>query len=97
MDTVDPVRFIFASFFVLGLLGLFAVCLKYYGKKSFGQKFFTMSQGVGRLTIIETQYVDSKSKLVLLKRDDVEHLLLVGDGKATIIESGIKSGTKPDA
>lgn len=90
MDTVDPARFIFASFFVLGLLGLFAVCLKYYGKKTFGQKFFAANQGAGRLTIIETKYVDNKSKLVLIKRDDIEHLLLVGDGNTTIIESGIK-------
>ena len=97
MDTVDPARFVFASFVVLGLLGLLAVYLKYYGKKTFGKKFFDVNQGTGRLTIIENQYVDHKSKLVLVKRDDVEHLLLIGDGNTTIIESGIKSGTKRDA
>lgn len=102
MDTVDPVRFIFASFFVLGLLGLLAVALRQYGQKSFGKKIsgnkffgaklFTLNQEEGRLTIIETQYIDHKSKLILVKRDDVEHLLLISDGKATIIEAGIKSG-----
>jgi hypothetical protein len=101
MDTVDPVRFIFASFFVLGLLGLLAVGLKHYGQKSFGKNFsgnkffgaklFTLNQETGRLSIIETQYIDHKTKLVLVKRDDVEHLLLVSDGKATIIEAGIKA------
>jgi flagellar protein FliO/FliZ len=90
MDTVDPARFIFASFFVLGLLGLLAIGLKHYGQKSFGKKIFTVSKTKGRVTIVETQYIDHKSKLILIKRDDVEHLLLVGDGKATIIESGIK-------
>ncbi|MEQ1790627.1 MAG: hypothetical protein ABL857_09315 [Rickettsiales bacterium] len=102
MDTVDPIRFIFASFFVLGLLGLLAVGLKFYGQKSFrktllnnkifGAKLFTLNQEAGRLAIIETQYIDHKSKLLLVKRDDVEHLLLISDGKATIIEAGIKSG-----
>lgn len=97
MDTVDPIRFVFASFFVLGLLGLLAVFLKYYGKKTFGQKVFSgklfaLNHGAGRVTIVETQYIDAKSKLLLVKRDDVEHLLLVSEGKATVVESGIKAG-----
>lgn len=95
MDTVDPARFIFASFFVLGLLGLLAVGLKRYNNKSFGQKLFgaklfSINQTKGRIVVVETQHIDHKSKLLLVKRDDVEHLLLVSDGKATVIESGIK-------
>ena len=82
---MDPARFIFASFFVLGLLGLLAV-----GLKRFGQKSFVSRQAQGRIAIIETQYIDHKSKLLLIKRDDVEHLLLVADGMTTIIETGIK-------
>ena len=93
MDTVDPVRFLFASFFVLGLLSLFAVFLKKYGNKFSGEKLFTVSKLVGRVEIIETKYIDHKSKLLLVKRDDIEHLVLVGDGKATVIESGIKRDT----
>lgn len=90
MDTVDPARFLFASFFVLALLALFTVVLKYYANKSFGRKFFAVNQTQARISILEMQYIDHKSKLLLIKRDDVEHLVLIGDGKATIIESGIK-------
>ncbi len=94
MDTVNPVQFIFASFFVLGLLGLMAVVLKYYSQKSLGKSPFASKlfagQSQGRIAILETQHIDHKSKLLLVKRDDVEHLLLLGDGKALIIESGIK-------
>ncbi len=102
MDTVDPARFIFASFFVLGLIGLLAASLRYYTKKSFGQKFFftkifPANQETGRLAIIETSYIDHKSKILLIKRDDIEHLLLVADGNVTVIESGIKLGLKNDA
>lgn len=95
MDTVDPARFVFASFFVLGLLALLAIGLKRYNNKSFrpnffGAKLFAIDQAKGRIIVVETQYIDHKSKLLLVKRDDVEHLLLVSDGKATVIESGIK-------
>lgn len=105
MDTIDPARFIFASFFILGLLGLFAVFLKYYGKKISGQNFLSPSifsgfageKKSGRLAIIETIYIDNKSKIVLLRLDDVEHLLLVGENNTIIVESRIESGNKPDA
>lgn len=86
MDTVDPFRFLNASFFVLGLLGLFGVFLKRFGQKS----FLKNCQQSGRLSVLETRYIDAKSKLVLIKRDGVEHLLLLGDGKAMVIEAGIK-------
>ncbi len=95
MDTVNPAQVVFASFVVLGLLGLMAVVLRYYsqktpGAKIFGTSLFTMNQNKGRIAIVETQYIDHKSKLVLVRRDEIEHLLLVGDGKTVVIESGIK-------
>ena len=96
MDTVDPARFIFASFFVLGLLALLAIILKRYGQKNFGAKLFSAGQVGGRISIVETRYLDHKSKLVLVKRDGVEHLLLLSDGKATMIESGIESESKKE-
>lgn len=86
MDTVDPLRFIFASFFVLGLLGLLAVWLRYFGKKSFAQNF----QKTGRLAVVETQYIDSKTKLLLVKCDEAEHLLLLGEGRTMVIEKLLK-------
>ena len=105
MDTVDPARFIFASFFILGLLGLFAVLLKYYGKKISGQwglnqsvfSGFTGEKKSGRLAIIETIYIDNKSKVVLLKRDSAEHLVLLSDGKPLLIESITAIGKNDNA
>jgi hypothetical protein len=96
MDTIDPIRFIFASFFVLGLLGLFAMLLKRFGQKSFIQAFQTKFGQekfgkIGRLAVLETRYIDAKSKLLLIKRDEVEHLLLISEGKAIAIETGIKN------
>lgn len=99
MDTVDPARFIFSFFFVLGLLGLLAVILKHYANKSFSGKLFSlnMNKDGGRIEVVEARYLDHKSKLLLIKRDKVEHLLLISDGKVTVIESGIIAGSKNDA
>jgi len=92
MDTIDPTRFVFASLFILGMLGIFALALKKFGQKSFLQKSFLQKYGqVGRLTVLETRYIDAKSKLVLVKRDDAEHLLLIGDGKTLVIEKRIRT------
>jgi flagellar protein FliO/FliZ len=90
MDTVDPARFLFASFVVLALLALLAIVLRRYGNNFSGTKLFAMNQKSGRIAIVEAQYIDPKSKLLLIKRDDIEHLVLIGDGKAIVIESGIK-------
>lgn len=95
MDTVNPAQFVFASFVVLGLLGLLAVGLRYYSQKTLGTKIFSAKlfaagQNKGRIVIIEIQHIDHKSKLLLIRRDEIEHLLLVGDGKTLVIESGIK-------
>lgn len=99
MDTIDPARFIFASFFVLGLLGLLAVALRYYSKHKFASNtfyggLFSASKQEGRIEILETRYIDSKSKLILVKLGDVEHLLSVGENGVAVIESGIRKDDK---
>lgn len=44
-----------------------------------------------RLIIVETIPLDSKRQLVLVSRDDVEHLLCVGGTTDFIVEANIKS------
>jgi flagellar protein FliO/FliZ len=34
-----------------------------------------------------------RHRLILLRRDEVEHLVIVGPGSETVVESGIKRGT----
>ncbi|MBV9859267.1 MAG: flagellar biosynthetic protein FliO [Alphaproteobacteria bacterium] len=43
-----------------------------------------------RLGIIEAAAIDSKRRLVLLRRDEVEHLVLIGPDGSTVVESGIR-------
>lgn len=42
-----------------------------------------------RLTLVETRYLDNKRKLVLLRRDNVEHLVLTGGPVDMVLETGI--------
>ena len=49
-----------------------------------------------RLSIQEVLPLDGKRRLVLLKRDGIEHLLLLGLNDDVVIETGIgASGEKP--
>jgi flagellar protein FliO/FliZ len=45
--------------------------------------------GPRRLSVIEAASVDAKRRLVLVRRDNVEHLVLLGPTSETIVETGI--------
>ncbi len=47
-----------------------------------------------RLGVVEVAAVDTRRRLVLVRRDDVEHLVLLGLNNDLVIESGIR--TVPD-
>lgn len=87
METVDFTRFALSFIFVLGLIGLFAVVLKRYAN---AQKMFGMKDNEGhRIQVVDVRYIDPKRRVVLLRRDDKEHLLLLADGRELVIESDI--------
>ena len=87
MDSVDPLRFVLAFAFVLGLIGLLALGLKRYAR---AQKIFGVQGSSGRVAVVETRYLDPKRRLVLVRRDETEHLLLLSDKGDQVIESSIK-------
>lgn len=84
MDTVDPFRILFSFLLVIGLIGLCAGVLKWYLKKNPGGLPF-QKDGV-RLKVLETRMIDAKRKLVLIQRDEQEHLLLLSPNSETLIE-----------
>ena len=45
-----------------------------------------------RLGISEFHELDKTRRIVLLRRDDVEHLILIGGNQDVVIESGIQTG-----
>jgi flagellar protein FliO/FliZ len=42
-----------------------------------------------RIDIVEQAFIDAKRKLILVRRDDVEHLVMTGGPVDIVIESGI--------
>lgn len=89
MDYGDYLRFALALIFVLGLIGVLAIVAKRFGMAP------RISKGLGpsgkRLQIVDVTTVDAKRRLVLVRRDDVEHLLLLGATSETVVETGIKT------
>jgi flagellar biogenesis protein FliO len=70
--------------FVIGLIILSAVLLKKL------QHLNPVNNSARRLKVIERLRLDAKHQLLLIQRDQVEHLLLLGENKEIIIESHLK-------
>ncbi|MDX1975859.1 MAG: flagellar biosynthetic protein FliO [Rickettsiales bacterium] len=82
MDEVDIIRFTLAFVLVICLIALLGVILRICKKSQ-------MSRPGKRLHIVEVQSIDSRRKLVLIRRDQVEHVMLLADGREMLIESNI--------
>jgi len=87
MDFDLYLRFVVALVFVLALIGVAAWLLRRFGLAG------RLAASVGkqrRLRIVEVAPLDGKHRLVLMRRDEVEHLLLIGAGADLVIETGIR-------
>jgi len=90
---VEYVRFLLALLFVLGLIGLLAILLRRFG---FGAVRISPAfrskgrQAEKRLAVVEVAALDARRRLVLIRRDDTEHLVLLGNTADLLIESNIK-------
>ena len=75
MGVADYFRFLVAFGFTLALIGV-----AYWAVRRFGSTMLPAQLGPGkRLKVVETTYLDGRRKLVLVRLDDREHLLLVGE------------------
>ena len=79
-------RFLLALAFVLGLIAALAWAARRFG---FGGGFGPLKSRSARLTVVEALMLDAKRRLVLIRRDDREHLLILGPTGETVIEIGI--------
>jgi flagellar protein FliO/FliZ len=84
MDPIDYGRFLAALLFVLGLIALTAWLARR----------FRLGPGAPpatgrRLVLVETLTLDARRKLVLIRRDATEHLLLLSPDGNKLVEGGI--------
>ena len=86
IDSVSYLKFFFALLFVIGLIGAFALIAKKFGMGNFN----TARRGNStRLFIIESLQLDSKRKLVLVRCDEKDNLLLIGGATDLLIKDNI--------
>lgn len=85
MDGAMLLKFAAAFAFVIGLMMLFSYMLKKLGLS--GQSF--VSSGKRRLKVVEFLPIDHRRKLVLIRRDDREHLIVLGANGEVVVENNI--------
>lgn len=93
MEPTEYLRFAAAFIFVLALIGAAAFALRAFG-------FLAQSQrrpGERRLSITESLLLDARRRLVLVRRDDREYLILLSPQGETVIEDNIEVKDIPDA
>src|SRR5436190_15775345 len=80
-------RFLFAFIVVLGLIALTTWLVRRFGGDRLGA-----ATGRGRqprLAVIAAAAVDGRRRLVLIRRDNVEHLLMIGGPSDIVVEQNI--------
>src|ERR1700728_2108111 len=82
-----PVRFFLAFLIVLGLIGATAWAVRRFGTGRLGGASARGRQP--RLGVIDYASVDARRRLILVRRDNVEHLLMIGGPTDVVVEANI--------
>ena len=85
MDIDAYLRFMAALLFVLALMGGLWLVLKKLGLAG----PVVQTPGKRRLKVIESLSIDARRRLVLLQRDDRQHLVILGPTGETVLETQI--------
>src|SRR5215469_1339891 len=86
MDVIDIARYLGALMLVLALVGFAALAARRYGLANIVQ-----GKSSRRLAVIESLMLDARHKAVLIRRDDREHLVVMGPEGASVVEAGIET------
>ena len=85
------VRFFLAFLIVLGLIGVTAWAVRKLGSGRLGTNGVRGRQP--RIAVIDHASVDGRRRLILVRRDNVEHLLMVGGPSDVVVEANIVRAT----
>ncbi|MBM3526926.1 MAG: flagellar biosynthesis protein FliO [Alphaproteobacteria bacterium] len=86
MELPTPVNFVIAFVVVLALIGGLAWLVRRFGATRLDAA--TRSRQP-RLAVIDAAAVDGRRKLVIIRRDNVEHLLMIGGPTDVVVETNI--------
>ena len=91
MDLELYTRFVIALVAVLALIGAVAWLARRFG---LGNRLAQPRGRDRRLSLVEVMALDQRKRLVLVRRDDREHLLLLGPGHDLVVERDIAAEPK---
>src|SRR5258705_5277848 len=88
MEFIDLLRYFGALLLVLAMVGGAGLLAR-----RFGVPGVTKAIGIKRLAVVETLLIGPRQRLLILRRDNVEHLVLSGPDGGSVIENGISTNT----
>ena len=86
MNFLDLLRALFALAITLGIIGLAAWAARRYAPQIMAR--LSAERGERRMTVVETLVLDPARRLVLVRIDDEERLLILGEGRELIEPRG---------
>jgi flagellar protein FliO/FliZ len=84
---MQTLTFLFAFIAVLALIGVAAWLVRRFANNRIGAN--TQRGRMPRLAVIDAAAVDGRRRLVLVRRDNVEHLLMIGGPSDIVVEPNI--------
>src|SRR5271169_3796536 len=84
---MQALTFFFAFVAVLALIGVVAWLIRRFASNRLGAN--TQRGRMPRLAVIDAAAVDGRRRLVLVRRDNVEHLLMIGGPTDIVVEPNI--------
>lgn len=90
-DLNNIIYYIIALVFVLVLIAIGARLLRGTMSKGNSKAGSFLRGRDRRLGVVEAASVDGRRKLILLRRDNVEHLIMTGGPVDVVVETGINS------
>src|SRR6267378_7439691 len=88
---MQALTFVFAFVAVLALIGVAAWLVRRFAGNRLGAN--TNRGRMPRLAVIDAAAVDGRRRLVLVRRDNIEHLLMIGGPTDIVVESNIVRAT----
>src|SRR3982751_1938848 len=88
---MQAVTFFFAFVAVLALIGVAAWLVRRFAGSRLGAN--TNRGRMPRLAVIDAAAVDGRRRLVLVRRDNIEHLLMIGGPTDIVVEANIVRAT----
>lgn len=90
-----PIRVAVAAVVIAALLGLTVLVMRRLAAR--GRSGEKRGRAGPRLAVLDTVSVDQRRRLVLVRRDDVEHLLLIGGNSDIVVEHRIGEAEPAEA